>query len=103
MQIEKIGAVPRPATPIFIRLERHLDLDDIGTPIGKVARSGRPGAGAGQIDHLEAGQRAFTLLNHQQFSLVLDTRRDAAYAGAVTPSARSCRNARWHAYAPAPP
>src|SRR5262245_11686748 len=103
MQIEKIGALPRPAKPIFIRLERHLDLDDVGAPIGKVARRGRPGAGAGQIDHLEAGQRAFTLLNHQPFSLVLDTSRGAAYAGGVTPSARSCRNERWRAYAPAPP
>jgi hypothetical protein len=56
--------MPRAAEAIFIRLERHLDLNDVSTPIREVPRRGWPGAGPRQIDYLEAGQRACALLDH---------------------------------------
>src|ERR1019366_3613736 len=36
---------------------RRLDLDHVGTPIGELAHTGRPGAHPRQIDNLEPGER----------------------------------------------
>ena len=61
VQVEEVGAV-RATPPIASSspLLRHLDLDDVGAPIGEMPRRRRPGARARQVDHLEAGQRSLS-------------------------------------------
>ena len=49
MQILEIGTVAAAAGGVGV-LARHLDLDDVGAPIGELAHRGRPGAMGGQID-----------------------------------------------------
>ena len=41
----------------IVALARHLDLDDVSAPVGQMPCAGGPGAGARQIEHLEAGKR----------------------------------------------
>src|SRR5207237_9703100 len=36
-----------------IELRRHLDLDDVGAPVGELAHAGRPRPDAGQVEHSE--------------------------------------------------
>ena len=56
LQVLEVGAVPRPAKriPRFDTF-RHLDLDNVGAPIGELAHCGRPGAHACQIENAYAG------------------------------------------------
>jgi hypothetical protein len=56
MQVLKIRSVARPAHRLF-GVRRRLDLDDIGAPIGELARAGRPGPHPRQIEHGETRKR----------------------------------------------
>jgi len=56
VQVLEIGAVAPAAGGVGV-LARHLDLDDVGAPIGELAHRGRAGAVGGQVDDREAVER----------------------------------------------
>ena len=58
MQVLEVEPVARPAEPLAAAgLRRFLDLDHVGTPIGKLPNAGRSRTYAGEVEHLEAGKR----------------------------------------------
>ena len=54
VQVLEVRAMPFAAHSCIAL--RRLDLDDFSAPIGKLPHRSRPGADAGQVDHLEAGE-----------------------------------------------
>ena len=77
VQILEVGTLARPAHPLaalFVR--RHLDLDDIGAPIGQLPHAGGAGPHAGQIEHGKARKRLGGLRKWHgfRFSTVTRTR-----------------------------
>ena len=67
VQVEEVRALARAAHHrVLVAVLRHLDLDDVGAPVGELARGGRAGAGPRQIDHLEAGQRSLACCGHER-------------------------------------
>jgi hypothetical protein len=71
VQVEEIGTVPRTAHGVQLPTRGHLDLDDVGAPVGEVARGRRPGARARQVDHFEPGEGALALGAHRDITLLL--------------------------------
>jgi hypothetical protein len=57
VQILEIRAMARPTGLLAGDVIRQgVDLDVVGAPIGELAHAGRSGAGAGEIEHREAGK-----------------------------------------------
>ena len=51
VQVLEVGALARAARSLAAALvRRHLDLDDVGAPVGELAHAGRAGAHAGQVE-----------------------------------------------------
>ena len=58
MQVLEVGAVARPAGRVArVEVLGRLDLDDVRSPVSKLADAGRSRADPGEIEHREAGQR----------------------------------------------
>ena len=55
VQVDAVEAVPGAAEAIGAG--RRLDPDDVGAPIRQVADAGWAGAGEGEVEHADAGQR----------------------------------------------
>ena len=55
MQVLEVGTVARPAHVHLTGRRRHLDLDAVGAPVGKVADGRRTGAHARQVEDFESG------------------------------------------------
>ena len=55
VQVLEVAALARAAHAFAALLvRRHLDLDDVGAPVGELAHAGRARAHAGQVEHREA-------------------------------------------------
>ena len=55
MQVLEVGALARAAHRLF-RPGRRFDLDDVGAPVGELARASRPCPHAGEVEDGETGQ-----------------------------------------------
>ena len=64
VQVLEVGALARAARRVAARrVRRHLDLDDIGAPVGELAHAGRARPHAGQVENGEARKRLGCLGN----------------------------------------
>src|SRR5688572_7229048 len=62
MQILEVGALARPAHAFAALLvRRHLDLDDIGAPVGELPHAGGAGPDPGEVEDGEARKRLGSL------------------------------------------
>ena len=55
VQVLEVGALARAAHRL-LRPGRRFDLDDVGAPVGELARASRPGPHAGEVEDGETGQ-----------------------------------------------
>ncbi len=55
VQVLEVGAMA--AAGVVLLGHRHLDLDDIGAPVGELPHADRPAAHPREVEHLEARQR----------------------------------------------
>src|SRR5262249_29152903 len=57
VQVVEVRPLARPTeTFTGLGVRRHLDLDDVGAPVGELAHAGGTGAHAGEIEDREPGQ-----------------------------------------------
>src|SRR5207253_3205934 len=64
VQVLEVEAVARAAHAVARATARHLDLDGVRPPVHELAHAGRAGAGARQVEDIEAGQGQRGVLRH---------------------------------------